>query len=493
MKKILYLPIETIAREFDARMLLAHMAVNRGYTVIIGEKSSVYRSAQILGSGIYFHKSHGSQYFPVDKKTDNKTRNKVLKFISLDEEGLVFINDDNFIRDSKPFELNHLDILFTWGSYQRDLLVKANPELAPKTIPVGNPRFDLLRKEFFPLYKKEVDKILKKWGRYILINTRFVPGNFSRLYGCKYFDYRVHQFETVIGRDMSEKEKDFFIREEKYYIKVFRQYKEMMETLASRFPDINFILRPHPSEDVLRWKEALKGYPNVSVVFEGSAIEWIYGATAVIHSGCTTGIEAWALRKPVIVYNLNYEEDLEPALPNEFGIKIDDIEVLCDRIKNIIDGGFELEANDGQLKMAHSFIESIDGNYSAAMFLNSLDNLYSSDVCKAELFSKDDVIKVSSMRSLKKVFKIKILKFMSRYQTQIRNIFGGKITDIIYRYFKKYPGLFAQFKKFPELKSKKIKNLLQIYDDIFHMEHNVVYRIQKISEDTFLLSKNSNI
>jgi len=485
MKRILYLPVETIVREFDARMLLAHMAVNRGYSVVLGEKSSVYKAAEILKNGIYFHKSHGSQYFPVNKRSDNKE----FKFVSLDEEGLVFINDDNYIRDSRPFDLEHLDVIFTWGTYQRNLLIKANPGLEHRTLAIGNPRFDLLREEFSSLYKKESERLIKIWGAYILINTRFVAGNFSPLYGCNYLDYRSHQFQTIIGRDLSEDEKDFFSREESYYKKLFKQYLEMLESASSKFPGINFILRPHPSEDILSWKEAIKGLPNVFVLFDGSVIDWIYGALAVIHSGCTTGIEAWLLKKPVIAYNPNNEEDIEPPLPNKFGLRVKNIENLCSTLEEIISGKLIFEESNEQFKIASLYIESISGDYSVTRFLDALDNIYNIDNFNLEPINKSDYLQLSNIETIKRAFKVRILKFLSKYQPVIRKLAGKKITDYIFGLFRKYPGLFAQFKKFPKLAKKDIKYRLAVYDNVFYKKTLNDYFIKKIATDTYLIGK----
>jgi len=485
MKKIIYLPVETIVREFDARMLLAHKAVNRGYSVIIGEKSSVLKAAEILKNGIYFHKSHGSQYFPCKEKIGNVN----LKFVSLDEEGLVFINDENYIRDSKPFNLEHLDLVFTWGSYQRNLLIKANPELESRTQAIGNPRFDLLREEFCSLYKPESERLRRFWRRYILINTRFVAGNFSPLYGCDYLDYRSHQFETVIGRKIKEDEKDFFIRERRYYKKLFKQYVEMLESASLKFPDINFILRPHPSEDILRWKEALKNHSNVFVVFEGSVLNWISGSIAVIHSGCTTGIEAWALKKPVIAYNPNSEQGIEPPLPNKFGLRIENIEDLYVALERIISRKFIIEGNKEQLKIASQFIESINGDYSVTRLLDAIDNICNTDNCKFEPLSKSDYLQLSNVETIKRAFKVKILKFLSKYQPVIKKVLGKKNANLIYGYFKKYPGLFAQFKKFPKLSKKDIRYRLAVYDKVFYKKILKDYLIEKIATDTFLICK----
>jgi|GEM_PF-2240653 len=491
MQKILYLPIETIAREFDARMLLAHQALSRGYSVILGQKNNVFKAAERLEYGIYFYKSHGVENFPKNQKTGKSG----FKYISLDEEGLIFVDDAHYLRNSKPHKLDHLDIVFTWGSYQRDLLVKENPDLKEKTIPVGNPRFDLLRAEFRSLYDNASKAICKKWGRYVLINTRFVPGNFSRLYGCSYIESRVHQYRTIIGREPLPEEKKYLVDEEKYYIEMFKHYTDMLSMLSSRFPDINFILRPHPSEDILNWEDSLKGLNNVNAIFEGSAIDWITGALAVIHTGCTTGIEAWALNKPVIAFNPIDKDGIEPTLPNEFGVKIKFMDDLPSLMEDIVSGKFKNNASEEELRIARRFIESIDGDYSTNRFLDSLEGLQDNINYKSKDDKSSVYLKLKDMERIKSAIKFKILKFLSKYQPLITKVSGKKISGFIYGYFKKYPGLFAQFQKFPELKHKEIKARLSSYDYIFAKKlekkpHND-YQIKKIATDTYLINVNT--
>ena len=327
----------------------------------------------------------------------------------------------------------------------------------------------------------------------MLINTRFVPGNFSRLYGCSYIEARLHQYATIIGREPTPDEKNFLIEEEKHYIEMFKRYSEMLTVLSSNFPDVNFILRPHPSEDILNWKEALDGLQNVHVIFDGTAVDWITGTLGVIHTGCTTGIEAWALNVPVIAYNPGNKKGIEPELPNKFGTKIYNIEDLCSVLDKIISGSFENKINEEQLITARLFIESIDGDYSTARFLDALEGLTGASDAECKNRKQDTIIykKLQDMENVKIAVKFKILKFLSKYQPVLRKLAGKKITDFIYGYFKKYPGLFAQFKKFPELRLKEIKKRFSVYDSIFENKTAGNYSIKKIATDTYLISNKS--
>jgi surface carbohydrate biosynthesis protein len=485
MKKILYLPIETIAREFNARMLLTREALSRGYCVVIGEKHNVFRAAEILKSGVYFYKSHAKNNFPKEKSSGSRD----FKFVSLDEEGLVFMDDDEYLLNSKPYELDHLDIIFTWGFHQRDVLVEENPKLKDKTIPVGNPRFDLLRPELRVLYESESRRICQRWGKYILINTNFVPGNLSRLYGCSYVESREHQFLNIIGRYPSEEERDFIRAEARYYKKLFKQYVKMMKVISAEFPGMEFILRPHPSEDIINWREALKGIDNVSVIFKGNAADWILGALAVIHSGCTTGIESWLLGKIVIAYNQNDGEGVEPPLPNKFGLRIKNVKDLCSALEKIKGGNLEYKINEEQKKIAKSFIENVDGDYSTVRFMNAIDSKFDMKSIESGEISISYYYKLRKIENIRGTIKIRILKLLSRYQPFIKKVFGQKIYRIVYGYFDKYPGLFAQFKKFPGLKSKEIKYKLSIYDKIFYKKPTEGYFIKKIATDTYIIGK----
>lgn len=484
MDKILYLPIETIARELDAKLLLAHRALSRGYSVVIGQKNNVLKAAERLGYGIYFYKSHELSNFP--KSYDLNESNFI--YTALDEEGLVFLDDKSYLGRAKPHKLEHLRIVFTWGKYQRNLLVKENPSLESKTIPVGNPRFDLLRPEFLPIYSSVQEKLCKTWGRYVLVNTNFGPGNFSRHYGCKYLEYMEHSFIKNRGRPLFKHERLFFIEREKYYKELFNLYKEMLVILSSKFPYLNFILRPHPSEDHENWGEALKWLKNVYVIFEGSSVDWIQGALAIVHTGCTTGIESWALRKPVIAYNPNSKTVFESELPNKFGLCVKNLNELFGILENVITGKFQ-NTFDEQVETAHLFIESIKGKLSAERIMNALDSLPDDQQAASERIEKSIYLKLRGMESIKSAWKIQLLKWMRKYQRIINTLTRKKIATYIDNRFQKYPGLISQFQKFPGLRAKYICQRLSVFNVIFQKEHAENYLVRKIATDTYIIEK----
>ena len=485
MEKLIYFPIETSERELDAKLLLAHRALSRGYFVIIGRKEKTLKAAERLGFGIYMMKMHELKKFP---QTQNMQKTGIT-CVALDEEGLVFADDKTFLDRSNPHKIDHIDIVFTWGSYQRKLLLKENPSLELKTIPVGHPRFDLLRPEFSSLNKPNQERICKTWGKYVLINTNFVPGNFNSQQNRSYFDVKKLFYSNYLGRNITKKELDLLFEEKKYYEGLCEQYKEMLLLISIKFPQINFILRPHPSEDHEKWKEAFNGYKNINVVFEGNVIDWIKGALMVIHTGCTTGIEAWALKKPVIAYNPNINKTIEPELPNKFSLKISNINKLCNVLEDIINGNFKNKFGD-KSGTARLFIESINGELSSERIMNVVESLPDIKNVKYENIEKNRYLKPRDLKSAKSAIIFGIIKFLRKYRSSIMKLTGKSITDYIFQIFQqKYPGIMVTIQKFPELSSVDIQSKLSFYDFVFNNSYSENYLVRQIDVDTYIIHK----
>jgi hypothetical protein len=60
------------------------------------------------------------------------------------------------------------------------------------------------------------------------------------------------------------------------------------------------VLRPHPSENLTFYKQAFASFKNVAVTRDENVLPWIRAAKLVVHSNCTTGIEAVLAGRPVV-------------------------------------------------------------------------------------------------------------------------------------------------------------------------------------------------
>lgn len=465
-KKILYLPIETIARELDSKLLLAHRALSRDYFIIIGRKNYLKKISEKLRYGIYFFMIHQPESYPSIKTNDQFCN------VVLDEEGLVFLNDTAFLRRSMPKRLKHLKIIFTWGIYQQKLLLKENPKLLNKLSVVGNPRFDLLRSEYQILFKSSCKKLQQKLGKYVLINTNFVPGNYSHYYITGYL-------EKIKSNYIKSKEDYcYYSKKVNYYQQLFKHYCKAIIYLSEKFSEINFILRPHPSEDYKNWEKALNSFKNIKVFHEGNVIDWIYGAKAIIHTGCTTGIEAWALNKPVLRYNPFPNKGFESSLPNKFGYNCLTIFDLEEAIKKVLKGNLQGTFNK-QIEIIKPFIDNINGKLSSERILDSLDiiaKIQEKEIKKEKVLKLINANKIDGLRERIKWILFRGLKFIGITETQI----GKKIIS---------PSASQTFQKFPKINKNFITLRLKQFDIVHNDNIAGSVNIKEIFPDVYVINK----
>ena len=109
----------------------------------------------------------------------------------------------------------------------------------------------------------------------------------------------------------------------------------------------DIIFRPHPTEDTDGWKFLLDGIPNVRVIHEGSINKWVNSSFAVLHSGCTTALEATVSEKPLITFDPFKPSLFLGQLANKLGHRVENLEdllktanMLLDNYKNPINKNF---------------------------------------------------------------------------------------------------------------------------------------------------------
>src|SRR5262249_19208535 len=101
----------------------------------------------------------------------------------------------------------------------------------------------------------------------------------------------------------------------------------LVRELARAYPEYGIILRPHPSEDIAFYEHAFAPYRAVTVTKEGSVLDWIRSAELVIHTNCTTGVEAVLADRRVL--NMQPEAvprgDLDKEVAKEAGVPANSI------------------------------------------------------------------------------------------------------------------------------------------------------------------------
>ena len=360
----LLIPVESQVRELDGKLFLACIAAEQGFKVIIGSRAHIHFYASKVQNCIYIAKSmrrFSHRMFTILNDLGHR-------IVAWDEESLVRLPDEQYyLHRLCPKTFSHIDHLFAWGESDAQVFKHYSAYQEQPIHITGNPRVDIIRPELCDYFSPEKNKLLEKYGDYILINTNFGQVN--------HFIPDVGRNEANRDKNFSEQSRDSFISNRySHKKKLFAYFKNILPELAKTFPNINFILRPHPSENSQYWHEHLKNYNNVFVCNQGNVIPWIMSAKALISNGCTTSIEATILNKPTLGYYPITNLEIDDALPKALCSVSNDDEQLLSNIENIIsENNIELRNHQHTLSkhisnLTESFasdkiIEVIDKNY----------------------------------------------------------------------------------------------------------------------------------
>ena len=331
------LPVENQVRELDAKILLACIAARRGFVTVLGPRSLLELRVNSFPKSVYIAKSLKSgngRYFKILRKFGHTVA-------GWDEEALVHLPPDLYIsRRLSPIVFKYLSHLFAWGQDNADLLGHYPDIITGTSIHVtGNPRGDLLRPELHAFYDKDVQKIRKTYGNFILVNTNFnVVNAFYAIQNI--FQPVKHPNETPkLGRtaqNMSREDASVFNDHKQA---IFEEFKHLIPQLDKVFPDYAVVVRPHPGENQKVYHHIADQCQRVQVSNAGNVVPWILAAKAMIHNGCTTGVEAYLLGVPAISYRPTVNEhwdDLYHRLPNLLSHQAYSLEELMATLAKIL-------------------------------------------------------------------------------------------------------------------------------------------------------------
>src|SRR5262249_37031630 len=157
----------------------------------------------------------------------------------------------------------------------------------------GNPRFDTLLPELRDFYGFKAARIQEQHGRFLLVNTNFSIAS--------HYNNEKDVVARIVKKTCREDESQsaYYRRLADYKCRLMKRLQSLLQQLAKADVVDRIIIRPHPVENHDVWREWAAGMPNVEVRYEGNANVWMLAAEAVLHSGCTTGIEGLLLARPV--------------------------------------------------------------------------------------------------------------------------------------------------------------------------------------------------
>lgn len=299
--------VEMAERELPAAALLGTELAGRGHNVWLIEKGKFRKSPASFAPSMVLEK--GLTTSCLQQFRSIRRAGHVLTVMC--QEGLTYRSGEDYIERRVWGEtLKTVDYLFLWGERQKTDLERFLPQVKRYDV-TGNPRFDLLHPPFLKCWEAQVNDLKRQYGNFVFFTSRFAAVNHFRRDLEGTLDRRS---EIYTGEAQQTVNQRFQLLR-----KLFLEYVSVVEDMSRRFPEVRFIVRPHPLEDVEFWKTQFQNCDNVLIRDGGSAIPWMSAARCVIHNACTTGIEAYILNRPVTEYYPASvpRSELDPVLPGK--------------------------------------------------------------------------------------------------------------------------------------------------------------------------------
>ncbi len=407
----LLMPVENQVRELDSKVLLACVAARSGFSSVIGFRREVHFHISSFPPGIYLSKSMTT----ASDLMFRIMRNLGHEIVAWDEEALVHLPPEIYYsRRLSPVAMALVSHMFAWGQDNAELW-RQYPQL-PNGAEIditGNPRNDLLRAEIRPYYDKTVEELRKKFGDFILINTNF--NHVNAFYpGLNLIVPPDKPGETpMYGRAAKGMSREYAegLRDHKQAI--FEKFQELIPALEKEFPEYTIVVRPHPTENQEIYRNIAARCGRVRVTNEGNVVPWLMATQAVIHNGCTTGVEAYAMGVPAISYRAVVNESYDYGfyrLPNLLSYQCFDFEELRLTLGQILSGELGPAAGDERKALAYEYLAALDGPLACERIVYICNEITDGQdkISKPPLHRWLKGYCLANMRTLKRKFKARL-------------------------------------------------------------------------------------
>ncbi|MGB9499227.1 MAG: surface carbohydrate biosynthesis protein [Dissulfuribacterales bacterium] len=358
----LIIPVETQIREMDAKLLLACLAAEHGFPVVIGSRAFIHFMAASVPRGVYLAKSMRTlsiRMFNILKKLGHE-------IIAWDEEGLLREADPEYYRwRLSPVTMQQISHLIAWGHDDAQTF-RNYPGYNGAPIHIaGNPRVDLLRPELREFYRPEVDAIHKRFGEFVLINT-----NFSKV---NHFYPKLSELKKAIAKEGTDAANQFDIGKGRHKLALFTHFQKFLPPLCESLAGFNVVVRPHPAENQGPWHAIAERYDNLHVANDGNVIPWLMAAKALIANGCTTQVESAILGTPTVNYQPVRAEEFDFELPALVSRCVFSLDELCSTISDIVKGKLGPLDYAQRRKGLDRHITALDGDFAAERIIRVLE------------------------------------------------------------------------------------------------------------------------
>jgi hypothetical protein len=222
----------------------------------------------------------------------------------------------------------------------------------------------LLRPEVRQYYEETVGELRERYGDFILINTNF--NHVNAFYpGLNLFVPNDKSGgEPRPGRAAKGMSREYAAGLRDHKQAIFEKFQQLISDVAGAFPKHNIVVRPHPTENQEIYRQIAAGCERVEVTNEGNVVPWLMAAKALIHNGCTTGVEAFVMGVPAISYRAAVNDFYDLGfyrLPNLLSYQCFQFEELRMTLEKILAGELGAARGDEREILARQHLASLDG------------------------------------------------------------------------------------------------------------------------------------
>lgn len=288
---IAYLTCELKGRDLDSRLLLAARLLERGVACVVGQQWAIWDAVDTLPQGCLVMTSASA----VQAHNAGVFKAAGHRIVMSDEEALALTSHEHWLYNITSSAFAAADVFCAQSAAHKAVLGGGD-----KVVVTGNPRCDLLTTIGRRAFEAEARELCGG-APFILFNSNFALEHF--VWGDVNELTREKAEAHGIRLDMLEWEctnKRLFI--------------ELIEWCVDNCRNHQIVIRPHPAERAGSWADVAALSARIKVVEGSMPIAWLMAAACVVHTNCTTGLEAAMLGTPCI----NLSPDVNAEWHNAF-------------------------------------------------------------------------------------------------------------------------------------------------------------------------------
>jgi surface carbohydrate biosynthesis protein len=379
--RVIYLLVEESDREFRARCIMAVIAARQGYDVVIGPQWLIWEQLDKLPLGVMLFKGNNK----IQATNMHFAKQAGHLIASIEEEVLGLANEKEIQHQYASGVSSACDLFLVQGRFQAECLVKQDLSYADRTAIVGNPRTDLLREPFIENLLVDAERLRGRYGEFVLLNTNF--GGINPAHGDSLTFYnksiRVGTSDRANPSDLS-----YFMDRLRWERDNARAIIQFAHGLAARRPGTRIVLRPHPAERLERWSYYLGPASPITLIREGDHLPWTCASKAMVHTGCTTGLEAAILGTPTLSLMPGDNPWHASMISNVANPIARTVGEALDRVISHLDGGRGSSLADTRDLNLSYYLDFVSGMLSSRRAVDALVRLHAKLDTKATVKKK---------------------------------------------------------------------------------------------------------